>query len=219
MSNKSIFESVHFLNEGILFSSEKGRNKVLNNISDIHKAITANIEMCEKSIPLLKQFTNYTRSICQKFDKNLYDKCGKLVEDLVKLDHNRGTEQELVQMSMSYMKYNCGKFFNRADRKKKEVNEKLLDLEQKCSKDGEYVKRLEKAYKEIQNISEEALKIFEKYKDSIDQERAAVLKRLLEEIAYFNNQTFMTSGDAAYILPKYKKVELKNSGSPLFHTY
>lgn len=214
----NIFENIQFLNEGILISTKRGRNKIYENTSKINKAIKSNIEMCEKSIPLLKEFLQVTESICKKYDKNLYDKAVKLTEKLVKLDYDRGTEQELIEMSMSYIRNHMSKLFNRADWKNEDVKKEWLELEEKCSKDGEYVNRLTHCYNEISKIVSKCNKLAEKYyNDSMLEEQRKVVEQLSIEILFFNNQTFMTASDTKSILPKNKKAALANSDNNLYH--
>lgn len=219
MRNKNIFESVQFLNEGILISTKRGRNKIYENTSKIDKAIKSNIEMCEKSIPLLKEFFQVAESICKKYDKNLYDKAVKLTEKLVKLDYDRGTEQELADMSMSYIRNHMSKFFNKADWKNEDVKKEWLELEEKCSKDGEYVNRLIRCYNEISKIVSKYEKLTKVYDGLKLKEQREVIEQLGIELSWFNNQTFMTASDTSSILPKNKKAALADIHNNLYHAY
>ncbi len=215
----SIFECVRFLNEGILISTKRGRDKIYENTSKIDKAIKVNIEMCEKSIPILKEFFQVAESICKKYDKTLYDKAVKLTKKLVKLDYDRGTEQEMADMSMSYVKNHMSKLFNRADWKNEDVKKEWLDLEEKCSKDGEYVNRLIHCYNEISKIVSKYERLAKVYDSLKLKEQREVIEQLATELSWFNNQTFMTASDTKNILPKNKKAALANSDNDLYHVY
>lgn len=199
------FQNIHAMciaEEGILFSTSKGRNKVMDNISKIESSISGNLDMCKKAIPLIKDYLakcdktwdDEERPEAEKIAKIFYDKA-------IALDYDRGSDQEMKAQSMAFLKYRFNKTFNRADMKHKDVQPAVLALYEKCAKGGTYGE----AYREMSSQYVDLTNTFSKLCDKYENVplTMAMLRVARDEMLFFMRQVQMTGGD-------FKVAQIKN---------
>lgn len=179
--------------EGMFISTKNGRQKVSENLDTIEKGIKMNLEMVEKSIPVLNNFIDL---ISKPYDKSMMDAAKKFKKVTHDLDFDRASDEELMRISKSYMKKYFQKTFNKADFKSAEVSEKNLELIKKCSEGGEYNNRFVKVSNEMGKIGDKLRALYKKNaSDKTPTESRQLYNLAVSEMQYFAQQTMMTGGD------------------------
>ena len=189
--------------EGILWSTEKGRAKVTQNVRAIRHAIETNLEMCEKALPILKDFLKVCgQKVWQDSDiEMLRQRSKKFTDDTIKLDYDRGSDAEMRSESMAYLKFRMNKVFNRADLKKDEDGD-VAALMQDCSKDGKFGQTYDRLLKAYQDLQDDFKAIANKYgSNSINQE---MLYGWAREYDFFAQQLMMTHSDTKVVTKGFK---------------
>lgn len=189
--------------EGILWSTEKGRAKVSQNVRAIRHAIETNLEMCEKALPILKDFLKVCgQKVWQDSDIEMLRQRSKtFTDDAMKLDYDRGSDAEMRSESMAYLKFRMNKIFNRADLKKDEDGE-VAALMQDCSKDGKFGQAYDRLLKAYQDLQDDFKAIANKYGgNSLNQE---ILYGWAREYDFFAQQLMMTHSDTKVVTKGFK---------------
>ena len=189
--------------EGILWSTEKGRAKVSQNVRAIRHAIETNLDMCEKALPILKDFLKVCgQKVWQDSDiEMLRQRSKKFTDDTMKLDYDRGSDAEMRSESMAYLKFRMNKIFNRADLKKDEDGE-IAALIQDCSKDGKFGQTYDRLLKAYQDLQDEFKAIANKYgSNSLNQE---ILYGWAREYDFFAQQLMLTHSDTKVVTKGFK---------------
>ena len=202
---ESLMEDLQFVNimctdileEGIIFSTRAGREKVKNNINLINKALDVNLKAIELFIPLCNKYLNDIDKPLTEKDKmngsKMWNIAKKFHDESIDLDYGRGSEPELIEMSKSYIKYHFNKFFNRADLRHSDVSNEYNELMDKISEHGNYQKRIAKINNELENIRDRIIKMQTKYKNN--SVNLWFISVAIEEWNYNNTQSFLTLGD------------------------
>lgn len=202
MDHIESFYKGYIAQEGILFSTEKSRGTVIQNASTVYNAIKTNLDMCEKAYDLLKDFL--LKVIKTKYD---WDNAKKDAEVFKKkaldLDYDRGTDAEMREMSMSFLRLRAAKVFKRADLKHDEVKPEMLKLVKACSEDGVFGRK----YKELSDkyvalIADHKNEI-EALSHDIESPNYAMMTLFRSEYIFFAQQIEATGLDAKTILKKF----------------
>ena len=196
MDHIESFYNDYIAQEGVLWSTQKGRDKVIRNAGLVYKAIESNITMCEKGYEVLKDFLN--KILSKTYDWNEAKVEAQAFKDkALKPDYDRGTDAELRQMSMSYLKLKRNKLFNRADLKSDEVKPEMLKLLKACSENGTFANRLKAiSDKYAKLIEDNKTKLEDLSKDS-STPNYAMMSLFVQEYRWYAQQIQLTHGDTA----------------------
>ena len=193
--------------EGVLWSTAKGREKVIQNAAMVRNAITTNLDMCEKAIPILKGFlTTCISRVYKDTDvEKLKPTVQKFKDDTIALDYNRGTEQEMRKESMAFLKLRMNKIFNRADMGHKDVRPDVAALMQDCSAEGSLGSRYKPLADQYAKLIDDAVAARDRFISApINVEMLSILAA---EIKFFGDQLALTEADMGIMRNKFKKAK------------
>ena len=191
-------ESISSYNEGLIFSTEKGRKHCIDIIirseSSI-KNIANSVENSSKII--LNIYANIFRGNIAENTKNKISMLKKANDDLNKIYNemmNKINEIRANDKLPVLKQLNRAIKSNKADFKKDEVISKYQELAKKCTSDGEYYKKINKAYLSINdNIYSLIIGSVSKIKDSTielppDSEGYAQLRLFIANVHKWKDQ-------------------------------
>lgn len=145
-------ESISPVNEGILFSTNKGREKSKEAIAKVDKLIGVYLDHCEASTEIVSSL--YKDLFIGDIATNIKKKFNVLKSNVEKLksykDDMEKEHDEIVGNFKGNIFHDMREkriFFNRADFNKKDVSNEYMNFIKKCSPDGEYYNRADKIYK------------------------------------------------------------------------
>jgi len=188
--------------EGLLFSTNKSRARVLDNIQNIEKGMKSNFDMCEKAIAYLREYaqfifthkflgTDEDLEICKKKAAEFHDK-------MIAIDYGRGPVKEMLKISRAYLKRNMNKKFNLADYRHENVKSAELELQKKCSEGGEYANKCLRLAEEFEKLEDFVTKGVEKLPKG-NELIGALLSLYKEEHNWAKNQTLLSVMDVAKV--------------------
>ena len=162
----------------------------------IEKGLDINLKMGELSIPILNEFLRFiTKKVYTDDDKEMVTKAvDDFQQKMHDIDFGRGTKKELLKISMSYLKRNFHKKFNRADFKNSDVSSAELAFMERISDGGPYCQRLIKICEGFQKIEQVTNKAVNKFSDD-DKWNLGLLQIAAREYNWIKNQMLLTAND------------------------
>lgn len=191
-------ESISSYNEGLIFSTEKGRKQCINVINKVDLSIKNISDSVEKSSKIiLNIYANIFRGNIAENTKNKLPMLKKANIDLDKIYNDMNNKTDEIRGDdklpiLKQLKHDMKS--NKADFKKDEVITRYQGLFDKCSSDGEYSKKINKAYLSINNnIYSLIINSVDKIKDSVielppDSEGYAQLRSFISNVHKWKDQ-------------------------------
>ena len=150
--------NINFLNENILFSTEKGRKQCINSINSFDKSINYFINKAEKMNKIIYNACNtffngdIIKNVNNSFSK--LESINKSIDELYDDIKNMPDDINIFKKDIFTELNKRKKTSNKADFKKDEVTAKYQELANKCKPEGEYNKKLANLITSLSDIGE-----------------------------------------------------------------
>ena len=196
------FYKEYIAQEGIFISTKKSRGTVIQNASTVYNAIKTNLDMCEKAHDLLRDFLLKVIKTRYDWDKAKED-AEAFKKKAIDLDYGRGSDDEMKEMSMSFLRLRAAKIFKRADLKHDEVKPEMLKLIKACSEDGIFGRKYKELTDKYVAIIADHKNEIEALSHDIESPNYAMMTLFRDEYIFFARQIEATNSDAKMILRKF----------------